>query len=780
MHHDEELLALFQTESEERWQEIEEGLRLLAADPNDRAALDATFREAHNLKGAARMIGAGEVEAVAHRFEELLGEARGGSLALSAQVIDRLYRGLDAIRKLVDEAVTGRPSGVDVSTVLDELDAPPPIPPSAPAAGEHGGATETAGRPLPFGAETEIPPQQIASPLPKPEPARTQQAAGTGADSPQASPETFRIGTIRVEPQKLDALLVHAAELIVTKTRIVRRLAAIDEIVALWRAWDRDAAEHRLSGAVATPDPTDGGRGRLSDYHERERERLSRLGASLAQLAEAASEDSARLSLTSTAIEEGIRGLRLLPLSTIFNLFPPVVRDLARQQSKEAQLVITGGDTIADKRILEEMKDPLMHLIRNAVDHGIEPPEERESAGKPRTGTIVIRAWQTSIDIVIAVEDDGRGLDVDRIQRAAQKRGVRRDDELLTMSPAQVESLIFTSGLSTSTLVTDVSGRGVGLDAVRANVERLKGRIEVQSSPGARCAVTIRVPLTVATQRVLLVFAGGRAYALPLESVETLRMLTRQEVYATAGQDTMALAGRPVPVARLSDLLEIPDGRSAARSDAENARFTEERFPCVILRHAEQRLALVVDALGDEQEVVLKPFGPILKRVRNVSGATILATGEVCAVLNVVDLIQSASQREGLSLVERPAMEAPTKLVVLLVEDSMITRAQERRVLEGAGYDVVTAVDGLDAWNKLSQRHFDAVVTDVQMPNLDGLALTHRIRQEDRYQDLPVILVTSLATDADKKRGLELGASAYITKMGFDQSQLLDALQRLA
>jgi two-component system chemotaxis sensor kinase CheA len=470
-------------------------------------------------------------------------------------------------------------------------------------------------------------------------------------------------------------------------------------------------------------------------------------------------------------LEDGIRNVRLLPLSQIFNLFPRLVRDLARELNKEVYFVIEGGETAADKRILEELKDPLMHMLRNSVDHGIELPQQREQAGKSRVASIRLRAYQTANNVIVELHDDGRGLDIEAIKNIALKRRLRTEEELGAMSREQLHLLIFAPGFSTSALVTDVSGRGVGMDVVRINIERLKGSIRVQSEPGKGTTFTIRLPSTLTTTRVLLVTVGNRPYAIPVEWVQTIVRVTRSQIFSIEGRQTVVLDDRALPIVRLSSLLELPAG----------APQDDEIY--VVLEVGEERFGVQVDGLVDEQEVMLKPLGALLKRVRNVAGVTILGAGEICMVLNAHDLAKSAlhlaPRHQLLPAPDEAASEDAPRKVILLAEDSITTRTQEKRILESAGYEVVTAVDGADAFQKLPTREFDAVVSDVEMPNMDGLTLASRIRENPHYDELPIILVTSLASDDDKRRGVEVGANAYITKGTFEQKVLVDTLRRL-
>ena len=449
------------------------------------------------------------------------------------------------------------------------------------------------------------------------------------------------------------------------------------------------------------------------------------------------------------------------------------MRDLAKLQNKRVDFSIEGGETTADKRVIEGLKDPLMHMIRNAVDHGIEAPASRLQSGKNPVANLVLRGSQTSSHVVIELEDDGRGLDSAAIGASALRKGLAGADELAAMSPRQVEELIFAPGFSTAAQLTDVSGRGVGLDVVRDNVQRLRGTVDVISRPGAGCIFRLTLPLTLATTRVLLVRVSAQLFALPIENIAGVRLLKRADCYPLRGRFSFSHGGEPVPTAHLSALLGLG---AAAPEAAESA--------CVVLGNQSEQLGLRVDAVIEEQEIILKPLHRALENLRHIAGATILGTGEVCLLLAPAELLHIAarqSARSGdvavVSASETTAAARPKTL--LLVEDSIVTRTQEKRILEGAGYIVTTAVDGLDGWQKLARGHFDAVISDVEMPNLDGFALTERIRAQDKYEELPVILVTSLASETDRKRGLEAGANAYIAKGTFDQKVLLDTLRML-
>ncbi|MFB8787420.1 MAG: response regulator, partial [Potamolinea sp.] len=502
-----------------------------------------------------------------------------------------------------------------------------------------------------------------------------------------------------------------------------------------------------------------------------------RLEKMMESLRTSTQENSTKLESIAGELREKIGTLRLLPLSTIFQLFPRMVRDLARQQSKEVELIIEGGETTADKRILEEIKDSLMHMIRNAIDHGIETPEEREKLGKPPVATIWLRGYQNANNIVIEVADDGRGLDSEKIKQTAIKRKLYHPEELANMTPSQIHSLIFVPGFSTRTFITEISGRGIGLDVVRTNVERFKGNIQIESTPGQGCSFRLQLGTTLATLNVLLLEVQGIVHALPIEFVQTSLLVLQDEISTIEGRESISFDGKNISVANLADLLELSNS-SVYLSNAKVEQQKNALRSCILLKVGDEQFGFFVDRLLDTQEVVIKPQSQLLKRVRNVTGATILASGEVCMILNPPDLLKSLQHTTSVvSIKSRETVKR--KSVILLVEDSIPVRTQEKRLLEKAGYEVVIAVDGLDGYNQLKTRNFDAVISDVEMPNLDGFSLTAKIRQNQKYDELPIILVTTLAGDEDKKRGADAGADAYIIKGKFNQAFLLETLGRL-
>ncbi len=606
-----------------------------------------------------------------------------------------------------------------------------------------------------------IAPIPISPPAPPPPP------------STLAASNNAQIDTIRVAANQLDTLMGQAGEINVINQQIASRLPDLEALLELWNAGNRDYQQiQSLLPEISTQSP-------LHNHLHHVQQQWEQMGALIGKFRQLIGGDSSRLDLVTSALESGVKKLRLLPLSTIFNLFPRMVRDLAKTQSKEINFTIEGGDLLLDKRLLEEIKDPLMHLLRNAIDHGIEMPQERQQQGKPAAATLLIQVHQTGNQTTIEIADNGRGLDLKRIKATAIKRGIHTEAELASMNVNQIHSLIFAPGFSTRTRVTELSGRGVGLDIVKTNVERLKGSVEVESTLGQGCTFRLNLSHTIGSSSVMMVDVRDRIYAIPVEFVDRMLLLNKAEIFALGGKPTTTIAGQTMTVAWLADILALP--AIAPTSPSEVTRTTNS-VACLLLQSGRQQLALLVDRIRDQQLVTIESPHPILQNVPHLAGSTILGTGDVCLVLNPLDLFATAAGIKPQSSVIAPIAasipsDAPPAL--LLVEDSVVIRTQMQRILAGAGYQVTAANDGLEGWEKLQAGQFDLVISDVEMPRWSGLELTTEIRKHSEYQDLPVVLVTTLSQAADRDRGLQAGANAYLTKGDFDQQLLLDTLTRL-
>lgn len=739
---DPELRNIFKIEFEENIQTLNSELLLLESDVFNAEALTKLMRTAHSMKGGARMIGLADVVSLAHFFEDMLGAVKKEGVELKRHDFDRMYRALDVIKSLVNEAVTGESPKFITAEEVDQII-------------NDSGAQKSPEEP---------PASTIRSEPP------------SDSESVRAEPKaetfnSFSIDTIRVASTKLDTLMNLSGELTVSKIQLALRLGKVDDLSLLL---EESVRELKLIEAAVLPQRVENP-GLFSEIGliiNRLKNRFDSAAVEIGNLSDGISEDNSRLNFIAYEFEEVIKNLRMLKLSNIFNLYPRMVRDIANELGKKVNFIVEGGDITADKKILEEMRDPLMHMIRNSIDHGIELPEERVQKGKPGEGTIKLSANHFAGHITITLEDDGRGLNEKSIIETALRKKLVDEESSKNMTHQQIHKMIFSPGFSTSKMITDVSGRGIGMEVVQANIEKLKGKINIDSEMGKFTRFTIELPLTLATLRVMTASVGSQIFAIPVDFIVSAIIVDTNDIFSMEGRDTIVFRDEPITIVNLKTVLELEDELDSSVKNSTSRQ-------CIILSSMGEKAGFIVDTLIDEQEVLVKPLGFMLKRVRNVSGSTILVSGDVCMILNPNDLLKSVKFSSATEILEASSAVNPGKKRILLVEDSITTRTQEKRILEGAGYEVVLAVDGLDGYQKLLNNEIDAVVSDVEMPNLDGLSLTEKIRADKKFLSLPVVLVTSLSSEEQKKRGLESGANAYLTKSGFDQKILIETLDRL-
>ena len=764
-----DLLETFRQELLEHCAVLSRTLLALEKEPGEadrRRHLDEAFRAAHSLKGAARAVAMEHVERLAHGVEDVLAAAREGGLELTPPLFDRLYAVVDW---LVDAAGRGgkqadgassadRASPVTAEALLRELEAARTSP--------------TGAAPLVLSSSSGTSGPDAAPLVPR---------ATAEVDQPRSEPTIGE--TVRLPAARLDAVLEQLGELIVPQLESDDALASLRTLRGEVDEWQREWRRARPS--VRTLEREAGSLGPLGRFLEGNDARLLSLGDRLGELESRLTRSSAQLGRLTQDLQAEVKRLRMLPFDTVAGALERTARDVARLLDKEVRLLLIGTETELDRRLLEEIKDPLLHLVRNAIDHGIEPAATRRQLGKPVVGSIVVEVCQRAGAIVVEVEDDGAGLDPQQLRHAAAARGLVPEAELADLPDDSTWRLLFLPGFTSRPDAGPVSGRGVGLDVVARNVERLGGRVDVHSTLGRSTRFVLTLPLTLATTRALLVDVGGAPYALPASAVE--RVVRPERVGEVGGRAALVQDGEVLPVAALGALIGLPAGGPAARAAAAPT--------LVLVVSGAQRLAVLVDRVVTEQEIVVKPLGFPLLRVSGIAGATILGSGQVVPILHAADLVRAALRPSGLDMRARMLMddapdpapddnapETPSETHrprILVVDDSLTTRTLERYILEAAGYEVDVAADGSEALSRLHERHYDALVTDVDMPRLDGISLAERVREQPVLRDLPVILVTSLDSADDRTRGLQAGADAYIVKSAFDQDQLLRTVREL-
>ena len=747
------LLVTFRVEADEHLRVMASGLLALENMPEgaQRAELvETVFREAHSLKGAARAVNLMEIESTCQSLESVFAALKGKRLAVSPPLVDLLQQTMDALGGLLapgaSPSLSRSPAVAALKRQLDDA-----------AAGMMPG------------------PQ-----MPPPPPSVAQTPPASPSPAPGPPPDTVRVSTM-----KLDTVMRQAEEFLSPRLAAGQRTRELHEAVAALAVWKKERA--RIQPALRWIERTSTRRlqdtgsarerqeiSRLLEYLDAEQLHMKMLEERLARLTQSAEHDRRTLSGMTESLLHDVKEMQLLPFASLLDMFPRFIRELARGQGKEVEPVLRGGEIEIDRRILEAMKDPLIHLLRNAIDHGIEPPAARVDQRKSPRGTITVTvSQQDGGKVELLVADDGAGIDAARVRAAAGRLGLVSAEEAERLDESEAQALVFQSGMTTSPLITDVSGRGLGLAIVREKVERLGGSIALESQPGAGTAFRIVLPLTLATFRGVLVRAGEQLCVIPAAHVERVTRVAGPDVQTVENRETIALDGQALALVWLGDVLELPR--------RENAEESAGGMPAVVLGSGLARIVFRVDDLLGEQEVLVKTLGPQLARVRNVAGASVLGTGQVVPVLNVPDLLKSAvkqatAPRAPIAAGQPDAAEKPS---ILVAEDSITSRALLKNILESAGYRVATAVDGIDAYTALKTGAFDLLVSDVEMPRMDGFDLTARVRADKQFAELPVVLVTALGSREHRERGIDVGANAYIVKSNFDQSNLLEVVQRL-
>jgi two-component system, chemotaxis family, sensor kinase CheA len=586
------------------------------------------------------------------------------------------------------------------------------------------------------------------------------------SSKPVAAVKPNSTDSVRVNVQRLDTLLAQSGELTITRIRLETRTKNVVNLLTQLQLARKNwrfarVLRNRLASNVQHPDLQ-----QFLGFFDRNEDKYYQMIGHLEQLVADLTQDTAQLRSVNTIIENEVLGVRLLPASNLFPNLERLVRDLSQTLGKRAKFETYGGEIGMDRKILDGLRDPLMHMVRNALDHGLETPETRKTAGKPEMGTIKLEVRQSGSSIEITLSDDGAGINTERVRQVAQKKGLIA--ELTVLDQENTLELLFAPGFSTATTISQTSGRGVGMDVVRENVRALNGSISLQSQTGRGSSFHLLLPATLATSRVLVVQVTDSQLAIPTSVIERVARVRASELVNHEGQEVVILDGHAIRVIELSKLLEIPT-HQALKPDGWRT--------FVNIASQNKRLCLIVDALLGEQEIVVKKLGYPLEQIVHLQGAAVLDTGMLVPILNTDTIIQKGLSQRFSSNPNTLTLKPKTR--ILVVDDSITTRSLERTILENAGFETRVAINGLEALEILRTDAIQLVLSDVEMPLMDGFALTKEIRGIERFKHLPVILVTSLNTPEYQQRGAEAGADAYIIKSEFDQNVLLETVARL-
>ena len=756
-----ELLEDFLVESFELIEQIDHDLVELESNPDDLELLNRIFRVAHTVKGSSSFLNFDTLTKLTHHMEDVLNKARHGELKITADVMDVVLKSVDMMKGLlvsIRDNGNDSNSGIDISQICPQLT----------AISEGQSPTSATPAPAPEPAATDIPPSAIpedidpntlsedqinaeierllkvrkaedearraakasgaaatpAAPATAPaavpdkpdaadKPAAAAKPAGDGANAPAKASANASDQTIRVEVGRLDYLMNLVGELVLSKNRLLTIYNDVEE------RYDGEQFLEELNQVVSS------------------------------------------LSLVTTDVQLAVMKTRMQPVAKVFNKFPRVVRDIGRDLNKQIDLIISGEETELDKSIVEEIGDPLTHIIRNSCDHGIEDPATRKAAGKPEKGTIELKAYNEGNHIVIEIIDDGKGIDAEAIRIKAVERGLISENEADTMSNKEIYSIIFRPGFSMAAKVTNISGRGVGMDVVKTNVEKLHGVIDIDSEIGKGTTLKLKIPLTLAIIQSLLVGTQEEIYAIPLANVNETVRVSVDNIYTIEGKNVLRLRDEVLSLVRLSDLFGVKQVLESG-----------DQTYVVVISVAETKLGIIVDNLIGQEEIVIKSLGSYLANIDGIAGGTIRGDGRVTLIVDVgviMDMakevkvdIKSSMSAEAI----QKAKESPADYKVLVVDDSKMDRTIISKALAPTGITLIEATNGLEALNiiKSSEHAFDAVLIDIEMPKMDGYTLAGEIRKYSKYRNLPLIAVTSRTSKSDRLRGVEVGMTEYITK----------------
>lgn len=740
---DASLLELFALEAEAQTQVLNVGLLSLERDPRQADQLEACMRAAHSLKGAARIVGLDAGVQVAHVMEDCLVAAQQGQLRLRAEHIDALLQGTDLLMRIATpsdtqarDAVPGylaRITGLLAAPALPERTLQPPAP-----------ASEPSPSPAPS-----TPPSVVTEPVAL----ESTRRVGEGAER-----------VLRVTADRLDSLLDLSSKALVETQRLKPLLTTLQRLRRLHDQGMRalDDLRTQIEGKPHDVEVIDA-LAQTQRLLVQTREVLQQQAAELDEFGWQAGQRAQSLYDTALAC-------RMRPIADVLTGQGRMVRDLGRSLGKQARLHIEGDKTQVDRDVLEKLEAPLTHLLRNAVDHGLELPAQRALAGKPERGTIRLRASHQAGLLVLEVSDDGAGVDLRALSRSIVERGLSPAETVAEMSEEELLSFLFLPGFSLRDTVTEVSGRGVGLDAVQHMVRELHGSIRLTQVAGQGCRFHLEVPLTLSVVRSLVVEVSGEAYAFPLAHIERTVRVASLSVVQAEGRQHFWYEGQLVGLVAASQLLDRP--RETGQT---------QDMPVVIIREQARLYGVAVDRLLGERVLVVMPLDPRLGKVQDISAGALLDDGRVVLIVDVEDLLRSVDKLLGTGRLERiePGAGAVAGLPrkrILVVDDSLTVRELQRKLLTHRGYDVAVAVDGMDGWNALRGEAFDLLITDIDMPRMDGIELVTLVRRDQRLQSLPVMVVSYKDREEDRRRGLDAGADYYLAKASFHDDALLDAV----
>jgi two-component system sensor histidine kinase and response regulator WspE len=784
---DASLFELFTLEAEAQTQVLSAGLLALERNPTQADQLEACMRAAHSLKGAARIVGVDAGVSVSHVMEDCLVEAQEGRLHLKPEHIDALLMGTDMLMRIATpgESSVGQSDVDGYVALMNDLIKPGARPAAAAPnlapsmedlllanAQSLVESVQSALGPAAFGAPlTGQPlPAELLLPVP-PTPA----AVSEGEDEPPGPKSGGRLErrvaeggerVLRVTAERLNNLLDLSSKSLVETQRLKPYLTAMQRVKRSQSGASR-ALDNLEALLDANVDPD------AQKALEEARRLLGEAQHLLIQQTADLDEFGWQASQRAQLLYDTALACRMRPFADVLAGQARMVRDLGRSLGKQVRLEIEGEKTQVDRDVLEKLEAPLTHLLRNAVDHGIEAPEQRIAAGKSAEGLIQLRASHQAGLLVVELIDDGAGVDLERLRRSIIQRKLSPEETAAQLSEEELLSFLFLPGFSMRDKVTEVSGRGVGLDAVQHMVRQLRGGVELVQRAGQGSRFHVEVPLTLSVVRSLVVEVGGEAYAFPLAHIERMRDVQADEIVQLEGRQHFWHEERHVGLVAASQLLNRPAGQN-----------NEDVLKVVVIRERDAVYGVAVERFIGERTLVVLPLDPRLGKVQDISAGALLDDGSAVLIVDVEDMLRSVEKLLNTGRLERidrrnRQLDNQVRKRVLVVDDSLTVRELERKLLLSRGYEVAVAVDGMDGWNALRAEDFDLLITDIDMPRMDGIELVTLLRRDSRLQSLPVMVVSYKDREEDRRRGLDAGADYYLAKASFHDDALLDAVVEL-
>lgn len=800
------ILATFRAEADENLNAM--AIHLIELEkmppkPRQDELSEIIYRVAHSLKGASRSVNLTEIESICHAFEDVMSAIRDGELDYSSQVFDALHQTIDIITELLDyssdeisdelevrisehvDMLTLIEAGIEVENIGASKAKKPKQPNSEPNPQQQAAEVTTPKNPEPeeetFAPEhpTEQEQEKTVEQKPvvkKPKPVPRKKTV-TNSQVKNASNDTIRISS-----KKLDTVLAQAEEMLSVKLRAIQRTKNLKTTLTQFSTWHKQsfailkAARNvniilQKKGSQENLSSDETKIANLSQHLEWINSFVNNIEKELNDLRDFSVEEVHSISSKIDNLLDDVKELIAVPFSTLSMVFPKMARDIAKDLEKEVDFDIQGDDIRIDRRILEKIRTPLIHILRNSIDYGVEMPDVRVKKGKSAKGkvSLIVERLENN-KIGITVSDDGSGINVDKLKKLyIAKHGIS-DEDAKKITDKECLNYIFQSGISTSDIVTDLSGRGLGLAIAQQEIQLIGGSIDVETVPETSTTFKIKLPLSIVTFRGILIEVSQEMFVIPTTMVDRVVRVRKETIKTVEARATILFEGQLVPLIRISEVLQL-------KEKVDKSAFIH----VAIFENASKKIGFVIDKVISEQEVLVKNFNKQLQRVRNILGATILGTGRVVPILNVSDLFKSSNKMSSTQSTVYDIVDTDEEKVksILVVDDSITSRTLLKNILEAAGYNVTTAIDGLEGFTKLKEGSYSLVVSDVEMPRLDGFGLTSRIRADKEFSEIPVILVTSLSKREHREKGIDAGANAYIVKSNFDQSNLLDIIQRL-